>query len=121
MVVTLFDEAGRPVQTLEGDLNLVVLPTVRATGLRYVEGAYGQDHYLVGGKVEKRPTMESVKLQGNRLTGLPYDTLITINGQVYECGSDHAELEFDQPGVYQICVSRWPYLDWEGSYENPTQ
>lgn len=118
MKTTLFDEDGRFAQTLSGDFALVILPTVKATGLRYVEGTFGPEHYLIGGQVEMRPAMDSVKLKGNKLIGLPYNTLITINGQVYECNADHAELEFDQPGVYQIRVSRWPYLDWEGVYEN---
>lgn len=118
MIVSLFDKSGRFVQELDGDAALVIEPTVQATGLRYAEGSHGDKQYLVAGTVYERPGNPAV-LNGNLISGLPFGATIIINNAVYHCDDDHAELEFDQPGIYAIRVIAWPYLDKEFVFENP--
>ncbi|TEA79844.1 hypothetical protein [Allopusillimonas ginsengisoli] len=121
MQVTLFDADGRFLQTLDGPLELVILPTVETVGARWAEGEFGPDYYWVAGQALPRPPMLGARLQDNQLVGLPFNTTITINNTAYECDDDHAELEFEHPGHYRIVVTKWPYLDAEFIYENPTQ
>lgn len=102
MIVSLFDHVGRFVQVLDGDIELVIKPTAQATGLRYAEGSHGDGQYLVAGQFLDRPQMGAV-LDGNTIVGLPFGTTIIINDAAYQCDDDHAELEFDQPG---ICIGR---------------
>lgn len=118
MIVSLFDHAGRFVQVLDGDIDLVIKPTVQATGLRYAEGSHGDGQYLVAGQVLDRPQM-GAELNGNAIVGLPFGATIIINNTAYQCDDDHAELEFDQPGTYSIRVIAWPYLNKELVFENP--
>lgn len=73
--------------------------------------------YIKDGQITDRPNQQT-KLTGLTLTGLPVPCTIYINGQSYECDSDTAELEFDQPTTYEIRVESWPYIDWETTYEN---
>lgn len=118
MIVSLFDNDGRFVQVLDGDIDLVIKPTAQVTGLRYAEGSHGAGQYLVAGTVYDRPRNPAV-LNGNLITGLAFGATIVINDAVYHCDDDHAELEFDQPGRYAIRVIAWPYLDKEFVLENP--
>jgi len=109
---------GQFVQTLEGPLDLVIEPTAQALSLPYVEGDYDSGHYVVGGQVQPRPACPAV-LAGSALTNVPAGSVITINGQDYDCpDGGTVELEFDQPGTYAILVAGWPYLDGEFEYEN---
>ena len=79
-----------------------------------------EENYVSAGDVTARPDCPAT-LEGSQLTGLPVPSVITINGVAYPCGDETAELEFDQPGSYQVVVSAWPYLDKEFTIENPPQ
>lgn len=76
-------------------------------------------HYIKKGQITDRP-IQQTKLNGLTLTNLPVPCTIFINGTPYECESDTAELEFDQPTIYTIRVEAWPYQDFEVTYENQT-
>lgn len=93
-----------------------------AAGRNLVAGEADPDmHYIVDGQITARPECCAV-LDGSVLRNLPVPCVIIINGREYECTATIAELEFDQPGVYEIrVVPPWPYLDREFSYENPAQ
>lgn len=73
--------------------------------------------YIKNGQITDRP-IQQTNLTGLTLTDLPVPCTIIINGQSYECESETAELEFDQPTIYTIRVEAWPYQDWETTYEN---
>ncbi|WP_048769199.1 hypothetical protein [Oligella urethralis] len=73
--------------------------------------------YIKNGQITDRPNQQT-NLTGLTLTDLPNPCTIFINGQSYECESETAELEFDQPTIYTIRVEAWPYQDWETTYEN---
>jgi len=118
---TIFDHAGRHVQTVSGSLEYGVMPTIRGLGLPYVMGEYDNSYWLYGGVPRKRQSCP-VSLDGHSLMGVRPDSIIVINGRTYDCpdGGD-VELGFDQPGTYSIRVIRWPYLDGEFEIENPAQ
>ncbi|SPY08017.1 hypothetical protein [Oligella urethralis] len=86
--------------------------------LNLIEGkADPATQYIKNGQITDRP-IQQTKLTGLTLTDLPVPCTIIINGQSYECESETAELEFDQPTAYTIRVEAWPYQDWETVYEN---
>ena len=86
--------------------------------LNLIEGkADPATQYIKNGQITDRP-IQQTNLTGLTLTDLPNPCTIFINGQSYECESDTAELEFDQPTAYTIRVEAWPYQDWETVYEN---
>lgn len=88
--------------------------------MRLLEGSANPDtHFVKNGEITERP-IQQTKLNGLTLTDLPVPCTILINGTPYECDSDTAELEFDQPTTYTIRVEAWPYQDWESTYENIT-
>ena len=74
-------------------------------------------HYIKNGEIADRPKQQT-KLTNTTLSNLPAPCTIYINGTPYECDSDTAELEFDQPTTYTIRVESWPYQDWSTTYEN---
>ena len=76
-----------------------------------------ETHYIKNGAITKRPT-QLTQFNNSTLTNLPAPCTIYINGTPYECESDTAELEFDQPTTYTIRVESWPYQEWETTYEN---
>jgi len=73
--------------------------------------------YISNKKMVLRPTL-AVSLGTQVLRGVPIGAAVTIEGQTYTADGTDIELEFSLPGSYLIRVSCWPYLDWEGSYEN---
>lgn len=76
-------------------------------------------HYIKNGEITDRPKQQT-ELSGKTLENLPTPCTIYINGTAYECDSDTAELEFDQPTTYHIRVEAWPHQDWETTFENQT-
>lgn len=86
--------------------------------MNLLEGSADPDlHYIKDGQVTDRPVQQT-KLTGLTLTDLPVPCTIYINDQAYECNSETAELEFDQPTMYTISVESWPYQEWSTTYEN---
>lgn len=65
--------------------------------------------WVSGGELLDRPANPAI-LAGTLLNGLPQPCAIAINGTVYQCADDHADLSLP-PGEYRITVSAWPYLD----------
>lgn len=120
MDVTFFNNVGRFVQTLQGDLEAVIDPTIKHLGLPWVDGVFDDSFMLVDGRVKKRPDNPCI-LVGQQLTNLPETGYLCINGRWYEFTGPVVDLEFDQPGGYVVRVESWPYLDKEFTVENPTQ
>ena len=65
--------------------------------------------YVLDGAIAARPANPTI-LTDTLLNGLPQPCTIAINGTVYHCADDHADLSLP-PGEYRITVSAWPYLD----------
>lgn len=76
-----------------------------------------ESQYIKDGQITERP-IQQTKLNGLTLTDLPVPCTVHINDTPYECDSETAELEFDQPTTYEIRVESWPYKEWETTYEN---
>lgn len=120
MVVTFFDQSGRFLQTLQGDLGAVIDPTIDHLRAPWVEGEFDETFMLKDSRAQKRPDNPCV-LFGRKLTDLPESGILYINGKPYEFTGPTVELEFDQPGSYVIRIESWPYLDKEFTIENPAQ
>ena len=73
-------------------------------------------HYVAGGEVTQRPKMGAAIL-GDVLSGVPEGATITIEGSNYTADGSDVILEVSLPGVYEITVTKWPYLDEELTYE----
>ncbi|WP_159990796.1 hypothetical protein [Pelistega ratti] len=112
------NETGRIISILDGDLGSVWLNR----GEHFLLGVNADMsiHYVKNGIVTERPSQQTV-LKNATLQNLPVPCEITINGKIYECTDDKAELEFNQLGTYEITVSAFPYLDWSITYENQAQ
>jgi hypothetical protein len=112
--ITYHDQEGRITGSVTATLNTI---DANKVGL-WVNGFGDRSiHYVKDGVITDRPEQKTT-LEGSTLKNLPVPCQIHINGEVYECDEDHAELEIDLPGTYQISVTAWPYLDVEFTYEN---
>lgn len=118
-VVSLFKN-GRFQQTVSGPLQLVIEPTLASWQGDWVPGAFDSSWWLYGGEARERPVCPIVA-EGLVLRGVRPGSMITIEGQQYECveGGD-VDLSFQYPGTYEITVTRWPYLDGRYTIENPS-
>ncbi|UYY88123.1 hypothetical protein [Alcaligenes sp. SMD-FA] len=117
-VVSLFKN-GRFQQTVSGPQQLVIDPTLASWQGDWVPGAFDSSWWFYGGEARERPVCPIVA-EGLVLRGVRPGSMITIEGQQYECveGGD-VELSFQYPGTYEITVTRWPYLDGRYTIENP--
>lgn len=117
MKAAVFDQEGRFLQTINGPLELVILPTVRARGARWAAGDYDNTYYLSAAGPVPRPDMD-IHIEGLTLSSVPPSCLVHINQQAYFCEDGGTiELEFDQPGTYTVRLECWPYLDKEFQVE----
>lgn len=116
--VSLFQE-GRFCAVVSGSSVFVVEPTLANWEGQWAEGRYDETWWLYGGGARQRPVCPVVA-DGLILRGVRPGSMITIEGQQYECseGGD-VELSFQYPGLYEVTVSRWPYLDGSYTVENP--
>ena len=115
MVITFYDITGKIIGYLESEDPAQV--EVNKVGNWVLGHVDSETQYIKNGQITDRP-IQQTKLNGLTLTGLPAPCTIYINGTPYECESDTAELEFDQPTTYTIRVESWPYQEWETTYEN---
>lgn len=114
--ITYHDQEGRITGSVTATLNTI---DANKVGL-WVNGVGDRSiHYIKDGVITDRPEQKTT-LEGSMLKNLPVPCQIHVNGEVYECTDSQAELEFDLPGMYQITVTAWPFLDMEFSYENQT-
>lgn len=118
-VVSLFKN-GRFQQTVSGPQQLVIDPTLASWQGDWVSGAFDSSWWFYGGEARERPVCPIVA-EGLVLRGVRPGSMITIEGQQYECveGGD-VDLSFQYPGTYEITVTRWPYLDGRYTIENPS-
>lgn len=115
MVITFYDITGKITGYLESEDPAQI--EVNKVG-NWIPGQVNSEtHYIKNGQIAERP-IQQTKLTGLTLIDLPVPCTIFINDTPYECESDTAELEFDQPTSYTIRVEVWPYQDWETIYEN---
>ncbi len=110
---------GRYQYTVEGPVELAIQPTIDRWQGDWAPGALDDSWWLYGGQARKRRVCPAI-VDGLTLRGVRPGSMITIEGQQYECaeGGD-VELSFQYPGTYEIQVTRWPYLDGSFTIENP--
>ncbi|WP_238441667.1 hypothetical protein [Alcaligenes faecalis] len=118
IVISLF-RAGRFSYWVSGPREYVINPTLAAWEGDYANGKYDGTWWFYGGQVRKRQVCP-VMVEGGILYGVRAGSVISIEGQQYECpeGGD-IELSFQFPGTYEVTVSCWPYLDGSYTVENP--
>jgi len=93
------------------DVELNYVDGVECAHLRG-EGYYDR-HYVSNGKIAMRPK-NPTKRNGLSLTNMPHGSVIHIDGAAYEHKQGGSvELRFNLPGVYQIRVERFPFLEKE--------
>jgi hypothetical protein len=66
--------------------------------------------YVREGEIISRPPNPAT-LDGMTLKNLPVPCTITVEGTAHTCTDDHCELEFTQPGAYDVIVSAFPARD----------
>lgn len=94
-----------------GEEGVLYLPSVFTAHISDVK------HYVNDSTVMERPT-STVYLDGATLCNVRENATVIIDGVSYEADGSEIELEFSHPGTYQLAVKDWPFLDWEGTYEN---
>lgn len=113
MIYSIFNEKGNFCQTIEGDYEMVVLPTSEALNGTAVEGQYDPTYYLlddVPTKKEDNPTI----LTGMTLSNIPAESEIVIDNEVYPVGTEsEVELSFTMPGQYRVIIESEKYLNKE--------
>ena len=88
-----------------------VLPMLEEEGVGVLEAdssTLDTQHYVVDGRVLNRPECPA-KLSGTTLTDVPAPCMIRVDGRPYDCDDSTVELDFDQPGTYQVWVEAFPY------------
>ena len=79
-----------------------------------------KEYYILNDKITPRPKLDiSIdKTQVNadgvdtvKITNIPTGATIMISGATYTIDDGIAELTFQNPGIYQIRISRFPYKD----------
>jgi hypothetical protein len=113
--ITFYDPSGRitwfmtaPEETLE----------LNQKAGAFVPGLFSADkHYVKNGEATLRPECPAT-MNGQTITGIPPNGLVTVGEQTYTVLDGTAELQFDQPGTYKVLVSCWPYLDKEFTIAN---
>jgi hypothetical protein len=73
-------------------------------------GVTPETHYVSDGMVRERPRME-LQRHGQQLSGLPDPCTVTINNQPYTVTGSQVDLDFPQPGQYQVVLSAWPWQE----------
>jgi hypothetical protein len=101
---------------LTGDES-VITATIENTHDLWIDGAWdSKTHYVSNGQAVARPA-NTATLDGLTLLNLPVPCKIVINSTVYDCTEPTADLEFDYPGVYNVTVEAFPYLNAEFEIE----
>ena len=117
-VVSLFKN-GRFLQTVSGPRQFVIEPTLAALEGDWAPGGLDGSWWFYGGEARQRKPCPVV-VDGLTRRGVRPGSMITIEGQQYECaeGGD-VELSFQFPGTYEVTVTRWPYLNGRYTVDNP--
>lgn len=122
----VFDKEGRITQNNSCPEDMLELQ--RTGGWNIIEGDFPSSNFYIkhvqdqivdadGDEIQPeeweiaiRP-ISPAKIDGYRLYDLPVPCVVKINEKEYPCDEDHADLEFNLPGVYQITVLAFPHLD----------
>lgn len=117
-VISLFKD-GRFHHVVSGPDKYVIQPTLKHWDGGWAPGKLDASWWFYGGEARPRRVCP-VSVEGLTLRDVRPGSVIMIEGRQYECpeGGD-VELSFQHPGVYEITVSRWPYLDGSYTVENP--
>lgn len=117
-IATFYDATGQIVGVMSGPRESVEA-TALVTGNPFVEGEGDPDRqYVWEGALVPRPELPAT-LAGRTLSGLPVPCLIRIGDVDYPCAEPVVELEFSHPGIFQVSIETWPYLNKEFTVENP--
>ncbi|MCC9163133.1 hypothetical protein LNA76_07295 [Alcaligenes sp. MMA] len=115
--ITFYKENGRITGSLSGPPG-VINANKELSSESWIEGKYSAEtYYVFEGAVREREDMEVI-FEGGVLKNLPIPCEISINNKIYRIDDGVAELVFDQPGIYSLKISAWPFLDKEFEIEN---
>jgi len=68
-------------------------------------------HYILNGTIMERPPNPTTRV-GMKLLNIPNPSSVTIAGEgPHQVTDGEADLEFTQPGTYEVVVSSWPMQD----------
>lgn len=116
--VSLFKD-GRFHHLVSGPQEFVIVPILANWEGDHAFGAMDDSWWFYGGEARKRRACPAL-IEGLTLVGVRPGSVITIEGQQYECLEDgNVDLSFQYPGTYEVTVTRWPYLDGRYTVENP--
>lgn len=122
----VFDDEGRITQNNSCPEEVLYLQSTG--GINVIEGNFSTNSFYIkhvqdqivdaeGDEVQPeeweiaiRP-VSPAKIDGSRLYDLPVPCVVKINDKEYPCDEDHADLEFNLPGVYNVSVLAFPLLD----------
>lgn len=115
--ITFYDEIGRITGFLSGPPG-VIEANKKISDESWIEGEYSDEIYYVIDGVAKFRTEMDVIVNGKILNQLPMPCKVFINQSEYQVEDGEIELVFDQPGIYKVKISAWPFLDKEIEIEN---
>ncbi|QTC00242.1 hypothetical protein JYG33_01855 [Alcaligenes sp. SORT26] len=115
--ITFYNENGEITGSLSGPPGIIEA-NKELSSESWVEGKYSDEsYYVIDGAVKAREEMKAV-LHDTTLRQLPMPCEVFINQSVYKVEDGAVELVFDQPGLYKLRISAWPFLDKEFEIEN---
>lgn len=115
--ITFYNEIGKITGCLSGPPR-VIEANKELSSESWVEGKYSDEKYYVIDRVVKPREEMAAVLNGRILTQLPIPCEVFINQSIYKVEDGEVELVFDQPGLYKLKISAWPFLDKEFEIEN---
>ncbi|MCX5472702.1 hypothetical protein OSH04_13340 [Alcaligenes sp. A-TC2] len=115
--ITFYDGIGRITGFLSGPPGVIEV-NKKISDESWVEGEYSDEiYYVIDGVAKFRKEMDFI-VNGKILKQLPMPCKVFINQSEYQVEDGEVELVFDQPGIYKVKISAWPFLDKEIEIEN---
>jgi hypothetical protein len=71
----------------------------------------GGKSYVKAWNIVPRPVMP-IAISAHSLTGIPAGALVTVGITPYVVDDGELEISFTHPGIYQVRISLFPYLDF---------
>lgn len=90
----------------------LTVPAPDDPDLAVLEGEYEYPrHYIVEGAAAPRPEMPAHR-EGLTVSGIPVPAVVIIDGLCYPVEDGEVTLDLPLPGVYDVRIVAFPYLDW---------